>query len=53
MQFAKEGPKKVDRYLEFPNTHPSYERFCELEITRDLKETVCRVDNRVLSLGEM
>ncbi|EAR89738.2 actin (macronuclear) [Tetrahymena thermophila SB210] len=53
LQFAKEGPKKIDKYLEFPDTHSSYEKFCQLEIARDIKEQICRVDDRGLTFGEM
>ena len=53
MQFAKDEPKKVDQYLDFPDTTSSYERYCQLEITRDIKETICRVDYRGLTTGEM
>ena len=34
--------RKVD-YLDFPNTHPSYDIFAKMDIVREIKENICKI----------
>ena len=43
--------KKFIKYLEFPGTHPSYENYCKMEIVRDIKENICRVNISFIKLN--
>jgi len=51
-----EGENKISDYVEWPNTHFSFDKFCKAEIARDIKETCCKLlENRnegVMSLQE-
>jgi len=44
IKLDKDNKKMLPIDQVFPNTHPSYERFCKLEIARDIKENVCRIN---------
>ena len=44
IKLDKDNKKMLPIEQVFPNTHPSYERFCKLEIARDIKENVARIN---------
>lgn len=44
IRLDKDNKKMMPIDLNFPNTHPSYERFCKMEIARDIKENVVRIN---------
>lgn len=39
----QEGKKSLAGYVDFPNTTKSFEKYCKMEIVRDIKESVCRI----------
>jgi hypothetical protein len=39
----QEGKKCLAGHIEFPNTTKSFEKYCKMEIVRDVKESVCRI----------
>ncbi|KRX08954.1 hypothetical protein PPERSA_08157 [Pseudocohnilembus persalinus] len=45
-------PKKVSSILDLPNIRPSFDKYQKLLVARDIKETVCKVDDKNLSLQE-
>lgn len=45
IKLDKDNKKMLPVEQIFPNTHPSYEKFCKLEIARDIKENVCRINS--------
>jgi actin-related protein len=44
IKLDKDNKKMLPIEQVFLNTHPSYERFCKMEIARDLKENVVRIN---------
>ena len=44
IKLDKDNKKMTPIDQDFPNTHPSYARFCKLEIARDIKENVCKIN---------
>lgn len=44
IKLDKDNKKMLPIEQNFPNTHPSYERFCKMEIARDIKENICKIN---------
>jgi len=42
-----DGENKIADYVEYPDTHFSFDKFCKVEIARDIKENCCKLlENR-------
>lgn len=44
IKLDKDNKKMLPIEQNFPNTHPSYEYFSKMEIARDIKENICRIN---------
>jgi hypothetical protein len=39
----KENRKGNVEYLQFPDTHPSFDLFARMDLVREIKENICKI----------